>query len=1051
MKARRVVVLLCALSIPGVVAAQSCPPLNQNGTTNADVPRDDVVGSWIEFETAPIHPMDAGNGFVVAVNQPAGQVIATPIASLGPNTPPFLTWKTGPGPIAIKARPGTTELWVVDRVTNSVGIVDYVKDSLVRTIHVGAEPHAIVFAGPTNDRAYVSCSAVDRVDVIDLRPGSATEYQVVNSIAIPARNPRALCVLPSGSVAVTSFLSGNNTASTGGVGAFRIAEVTPAEGAFQSLPDRDVLKITVHPTDPTQDALSLASTLTGVGTILFNAHVRPGTTDMWIPHTDALNLTVGEKNFIAGQVVRNGIRVIGVGGAMTLIDLDTQAPTGVSTAQPTGLAFDIARNRVYVCCYGGDVVVALDLSGAWQGHIAIPSRGNWRSGPRTCVVEGDTLLVFNKNDNSITRVDISTPISGAHVAPPPGSIGFDPEPEAIKRGRGHFINGEMSGNGTSSCASCHIDGHTDATLWELSKFAEPEGTPGPIFAIDFKGPTITQTLRGLRETAPYHWRGEKRTLQTFNQAFVDLMESPTGPLPAGDFADMRTYLESLTHPANPEQDFFRDMTPAELEGADLWFNVPGVRCDACHQLPLGTGNELINTVQGGPSRSHATPQLRNSMDKLRSPPITVGGNFGRNGIVTELGTGMLHNGSIPTNFDFMDEFFALTLCQKQAIDRFMRVFDTGLAPSTGFQATVNQENAATFTAHLDLMVEADRGNCDLYVIGSFRLINQPGTFHYDGAYIPGTGTVKLQDSFFSDFPVNQIPLMAAAGVGEWTFVGTPIGTANRYGIDIDDDGLRDYDEAPAGCDPHNPDTDGDGLPDGYEVDNGLDPTVATALPTSDGTPPTMQIRTVYTITNTAKFIVTTDELARVEVTVSGVPLAGTTVSPATGGFAKTHQLIVPSLPDSQVLNFNFTATDPSQNSTVTVVSESTDNLAEPNKSLVGFMTLSVIPIGGGFDVQATAIASDRNFNLLPDHTIGGVFFLELDGVFSPVLIDDPQLTDATGTASWSMSLPASVNTATTRRLHFSVIRIDGQLSPPGTTIFRYVEALDLQSYTTITF
>ena len=45
-----------------------------------------------------------------------------------------------------------------------------------------------------------------------------------------------------------------------------------------------------------------------------------------------------------------------------------------------------------------------------------------------------------------------------------------------------------------------------------------------------------------------------------------------------------------------------------------------------------------------------------------------------------------------------------------------------------------------------------------------------------------------------------------------------------WDLDMDEDGLINFEEFLAGSDPNNYDTDGDGLPDGWEVENALDPT-----------------------------------------------------------------------------------------------------------------------------------------------------------------------------------------------------------------------------------
>jgi hypothetical protein len=49
--------------------------------------------------------------------------------------------------------------------------------------------------------------------------------------------------------------------------------------------------------------------------------------------------------------------------------------------------------------------------------------------------------------------------------------------------------------------------------------------------------------------------------------------------------------------------------------------------------------------------------------------------------------------------------------------------------------------------------------------------------------------------------------------------------SSQSDVDSDGDGLKDWQEALWGTDPHNPDTDGDGVPDGQEVATGHDPLV----------------------------------------------------------------------------------------------------------------------------------------------------------------------------------------------------------------------------------
>src|SRR5262249_34749996 len=82
-----------------------------------------------------------------------------------------------------------------------------------------------------------------------------------------------------------------------------------------------------------------------------------------------------------------------------------------------------------------------------------------------------------------------------------------------------------SSHGDSACASCHVFGDFDSLAWDLGNpdnkvVADPgpfvsqlldliTGKPiDPIFH-PMKGPMVTQSLRGLVNVGPMHWRGDR--------------------------------------------------------------------------------------------------------------------------------------------------------------------------------------------------------------------------------------------------------------------------------------------------------------------------------------------------------------------------------------------------------------------------------------------------------------------------------------------------------------------------------------------------------------
>lgn len=1065
-----ILALAVAPALPAqTVIAPECPFPDPPVLADPAVPRDNVEGGWINFETGPLHAIEVDPewGLLYAGNQPGARFsVFVPEPLDAASRPPF-SWRIGPGVVNVRKRVGTFEVWLVDRVAGAVMVVDLLARTVVRTIRVGAEPHGLAFS-PSGDRAWVTCTGTDEVDVIDLRPGSTRAYEVVNRIPVPAKNPRGIAVAGD-RVYVAPFLSGNNTApktAGGNVADTEVAEVIPENGAAQRLPDRDLVVIRAA-ADPAADAVDATATVRGLGTILFNVSLRPDGAELWVPNTEALNAEfTGAKNFPAGQVVRNRISVVNVAtGAASVIDLDALAPEGAGFAQPTDVAFDARRNRAYVCCYGSDTVAVIHAaSRQLLGWHRVRSRGPWPAGPRTLAVDErrDRLYVFNKNDHSISSIPLAgAPATGALLAMP-ASAGYDPTPEPVKRGRGHLIAAGHSASRTSSCASCHVDGHTDLLAWNLGSFLDPEGTPSPHFAADDKGPMVTQSLRGLRESLPYHWRGEKAHLEDFNGAFVDLLERPA-PLDDAAFAEFKAYMESLVYPPNPRQRADRSYRPQELEGARIFQSPAEGNCAACHALPLGTQNETIFELAGGPAFAFKVAQLRGVHDKL-TPPFAAGGDFGRNGITTTLGAGLLHDGALPSGLDFLDHFFALDDCRERHVDAFLAALDTGLAPATAFAATLHPGNAATFWEMDWLIDQADRRNCDWYVFGA---LDYPGLgiLHLGGAYEPGTGGIRLSMGAWGTMNARDLLLVAAAGYGHWTLTGVPVGMGFALGVDADGDRLQDWDELFLhGTGEEDPDSDGDGWPDGYEVAHGTDPLAITPAPFPDAAAPVVSgLEAVYATTNTVKIRARTSEPARLEAhwaygnTGSTVPA----VSPVAGGFDVTHTVVLQDLVSDVPVAVLVTATDIAGNvSPVQGVVVDMADLAQPQAARIEDLELDVAAggpaSGDGLALTATVTLGGRFGEPRPNHTVHAAVFVELDGELSVLNADAAVVTDESSRAILRMALPAAAASAATRTVHVSVFGIDSALSAPDPAapdppVHPYIESIDLISYASIGF
>src|SRR5687767_15977480 len=112
---------------------------------------------------------------------------------------------------------------------------------------------------------------------------------------------------------------------------------------------------------------------------------------------------------------------------------------------------------------------------------------------------------------------------------------------------------------------------------------------------------VTQDLRGLNGTAPFHWRGEQKDIEDFNGAFEELLKGEK--LAEPELALFKDYVMSLEFPPNPRQQMNRVLSPEALLGQQgdpedpekpffgVDFNLSG-QCGLCHALPLSASADI---------------------------------------------------------------------------------------------------------------------------------------------------------------------------------------------------------------------------------------------------------------------------------------------------------------------------------------------------------------------------------------------------------------------------------------------------------------------------
>jgi YVTN family beta-propeller protein len=507
-----------------------------------------------------------------------------------------------------------------------------------------------------------------------------------------------------------------------------------------SLPDQDVFSI-----DTT--SLTTRASFAHVGTTLFNLAVNPVSGVVYVSNTEARNdlRFEGPGTFagrtLQGHLAEARITVLSPAGvaARSLnkhIDYSV-LPAPPSTLQhslstPLQLAVSQDGQTLYVAAFGSSKVGVFPTASIENdsfnpvtqstGYLSVSG-----GGPSGLALDGanNRLYVTTRFDNGLSVVDLASGVETAHLQL------VNPEPAAVIAGRPFLYDAtRTSSNGEASCASCHMFGDKDNLVWDLGNpDADPVVTPiniklkagavtqqppingsGNAAALHpMKGPMSTQTLRGLINHGPMHWRGDRAvgffgadtsagppydSMLAFKN-FIVAFNSLVGLGPAFPDADMQTFANfalDIVMPPNPVRALDNSLTPAQAAGRAFFLGCDGIdsftraavqcadgqpptsgghladgvpisnlgfTCQGCHVLNpamgfFGTDGEssfesLPQTVK--------VPQLRNLYDKVGmfgAPPNlkTNPGNNGNTGPQVR-GVGFEHDGSVDTLFRFL--------------------------------------------------------------------------------------------------------------------------------------------------------------------------------------------------------------------------------------------------------------------------------------------------------------------------------------------------------------------------------------------------------------
>ncbi len=560
-----------------------------------------------------------------------------------------------------------------------------------------------------------------------------------------------------------------------------------------NLPDKDVFAV---------DANSLAEKVAfpHVGTVLFNMAVNPVSGALYVSNTESNNMVKFEgPGKLTGSTVQGKLALARV----TVIKNSVVTPHHLnkhidytklvnspgfdatakqhSLASPMDMAVTKDGKTLYVTAFGSSKIGVFNTAEleadtfnprtASANYITVSG-----GGPSGVVLDEarGQMYVMTRFDNAVKVVNLSSRNEVAQVALP------NPEPANIIAGRPFLYDAQRSSaNGEASCASCHTFGDMDDLAWDLGnpddvvttspipgKFTSSiefagaklifnvktkiNGSDKPTDFHPMKGPMVTQTLRGMRNSGAMHWRGDRSTgvygtdamdanisFKNFAVAFEGLLGN-SSKMSEADMQAFADFQLNVQMPPNPIRNLDNSLTVAQKRGFDFYFGArpsDGFKfmvfgksvtnnnnCNGCHTVDATKGMYGTGGFQSfeGISQIVKVPQLRNMYAKVGrfgSPALTFATAPGTGNLGDQVrGYGFVHDGTADT----LAHFFTVRVFQptlnsgfpmtnpdatRRDVSDFMQVMDSDLAPIVGQQITLTSTSTADVGTRISLLIQ----------------------------------------------------------------------------------------------------------------------------------------------------------------------------------------------------------------------------------------------------------------------------------------------------------------------------------------------------------
>jgi DNA-binding beta-propeller fold protein YncE len=470
------------------------------------------------------------------------------------------------GPRALALDSTGRTLYVTGQWSGKVYAIDVASGTMARATAaaVCSEPIGILVSSD-DANVFVACAQDD--EVVEL---AASDLSPVAAVPCP-RKPWALAWAPDGTTLYATHLLGPGVSALATAPLALTATFALADGPAGSDPS--------EPHGPVRG--------------IYDAAIRPGTSELWVAHL-MLGIDTPQPALDFQSTVFPALSILDAAGHQAArlsvrANLGDGQAFGDVVSGPHAITFSSDGELAFVADTNSEDVLVVDTAARVERQIIRPLPGHL---PEGIVWAGGELYVQERNSEDVAAFKVGKGASGISISPdgaPFATLAADPMPATLRLGQKLFFSANsddvaVTQNHWVACASCHVEGRSDAVTWKFEQ--GPRDTPS--------------NAGGLLDTGFLFRTGDRSQVQDYWKT-INVEQgghfSITNAAQKTLLDALAAYVDyALPAPIPPSTDASHTLRGAALASlraqGQAVFAEAG--CDSCHRGPAGTDSGLGN-------------------------------------------------------------------------------------------------------------------------------------------------------------------------------------------------------------------------------------------------------------------------------------------------------------------------------------------------------------------------------------------------------------------------------------------------------------------------